>query len=96
MSVIGNKLQGVYDKLFALLSQFENICVTKFNLLPQQIEKIVAGDNKIASYVDKTIRSITKDFTLKQLSGYQIEEINNYWKKYTSLAKEKEINHSSS
>lgn len=37
------------------------------------------------------IRSITKDFQLKILTGYQLSEINNYWEKYTSLAKPKEI-----
>lgn len=37
------------------------------------------------------IRSITKDFKIDTVNSYQLQEINDYWKKYTSLATDKEI-----
>lgn len=37
------------------------------------------------------IRSITRDFSIDNLASYQLNEINDYFKKYTSLATDKEI-----
>ena len=38
------------------------------------------------------IRSITKDFKLENINKFQLNEINNYWHKYKTLADDKEIN----
>lgn len=37
------------------------------------------------------IRSITKDFNIKNISLYNLNEVNDYWKKYVALATDKEI-----
>lgn len=37
------------------------------------------------------IRSITRDFTVDTVTDFQLEELNDYWKKYVSLATDKDI-----
>ena len=61
MAILENKLENIYNKLNVLLLQFQNNIYTK-NLvsLPNQIDKIMAGENKLLSYIDGTIREISE------------------------------------
>ena len=61
MNIIENKLQNIYHQLLSLLPLFKNICVKKINSLPNQINKIIIGENKVSSYVGKTIKNLTED-----------------------------------
>jgi hypothetical protein len=55
------KLQNIYNQLIYLLSQFKNIYVKKLNELPDCINRIVIGENRMSLYVDTTIQNITEN-----------------------------------
>lgn len=55
------KLQHIYNQLIHLLPQFKNIYVKKLNELPDYIDRIVIGENRMSLYVDMTIQNITEN-----------------------------------
>ncbi len=57
--ILKNKLYHIYEQLALILSQLKFICATTFSTLPQQINKIVVGDNKLPSYFNDSIQEIT-------------------------------------
>ena len=58
---IRDKLQNIHNELFFLLPRLAKINVTNFNLLPNQIDKIVVKKNKIRDYLSKSIQEVTQD-----------------------------------
>ena len=58
--VITNKLNEVCNQLRNLLIQCNDINVSALNLLPEQIDKLSIGVNKIPLCIDKTIQTITQ------------------------------------
>ena len=56
-----NKLQDIYNKLTHLLFQFKNTYVGKLNDLPNYINRIVVGENRIPLYLNGNLEEVTKD-----------------------------------
>ena len=58
--IVKYKLQNILNQLFNLLIQLKNICVTQYCYLPNQINNLVIGQNKLPSYIDNSIREVTE------------------------------------
>ena len=61
MIILKDKLQDIYNRLSSLLSELETMGVNNFYDLPDQINKISAGENKLSQQVDGTIQEITEN-----------------------------------
>lgn len=61
MHISKEKLQNIYNKILIVLSQLTEICVKKLNTLPHKIENIVIGENKLLTYLDRTLTEITEN-----------------------------------
>lgn len=61
MVILEEKLQTIRNKLSSLLVNLIYIYVTKINLIPLQIERIVVGANKLSSFVGGSIQEINED-----------------------------------
>lgn len=61
MNKLKDKLQTLYVSLLFLLSQFQNICAINLSTLPEQINKIVVGDNRLPLYSNGSLQEVTED-----------------------------------
>ena len=70
--ILKNKLQNIYNQLFSLLTLLKIINIKNLSFLPNQINKIIIGENKIFLYLNKTIKKVTEN----DLSGVTSIDIN--------------------
>ena len=61
MEILANKLQNIYSKINFLLYQLKIINVAQLKSLPLKIKDMIIGDNKMSSYIDKSIQEINFD-----------------------------------
>ena len=61
MVISKEKIYNIRSKLSSLLFQLEDCNVTNFYTLPNQINKIVIGENKLPSYVNGAIQELGKN-----------------------------------
>ena len=59
--IIKEKFERIYNQLLIILFQLNSICVSKLSLLPNQIEKIVVGENKIGLFVEGLLEEINSN-----------------------------------
>ena len=60
MISLTNKLSNIFERLNFLLSRLKSICVTKLYLLPNQINKVVVGENKLPMHLSDSLQEITE------------------------------------
>ena len=61
MGILTDKLRVIYNQLSSLSTQFENINAKNLISLPNQIENMIIGENKMSLWINKSIISITED-----------------------------------
>jgi hypothetical protein len=59
--MIKNQINDIYNQLLSLLSRLKYICVKNLSSLPDQINKIVIGEDKMAVVVARTIQEVTEN-----------------------------------
>ena len=73
MTIFENKLQYIYEKLFALASQFKKICAYRITDIPVQIDRIVIGQDKLKINTDQSVEYEINEDDLKYINRIPIQ-----------------------